>query len=441
MTEMNVTRTDPRTASQDKSVWFDLPEERFRQHLVSLQERTGPTPMDPQVFSIGKWFSISPSVNESYVLPVDIEQQLADDFAFLAAVAEGAQSVAAVCIEENSRTSGMTLRFAAMDVSKNEAVKMALQGLCSILSRAATLGSDESSFVPITPLFHHIIQLHFHRLLARLRSSKWEKPKYLSKSHKKPLWKDFANLVHRAQHTYSKKEKTIREMVENRLKELAMIYEHFEASEDQMSSMMELVNVSFIFSLAEEIKDYSQRLQNSTKHTHQVASAIKTLRQIQKIASYRRICLLLVSAARKYPSLFQQVRIEYLVPYMEVPTSIGYHEWATTCHVHAEVQLAVYYDLNRNYRPRCIGTSKWLCYLCYQFLSAHNQFFPSKTHGRMFDQWTLPDLMEFNEALVQDYRRILKEMDGTVLQQIENEPQVRKLQRMTSCDFGEFDQI
>jgi hypothetical protein len=438
---MDVTRRDSRTASPVDSIWRDLPEHVFRQHLVSLQERTGPTPMDPQAFSIGKWLSISPPVNESHVLPVDLEQHLADDFAFLAAVAEGAQSVAAVCIEENSQTLGMTLRFAAMDISKNETVKRVLQGMCSILSRAATLVSDESLSDKITPLFHHIIQLHFYRLLARLRSPKWEKPKFLSKSHKKPLWKDFANLVHRAQHTYAKKDKATREMVESRVKELATVYENFEASEDQMSSMMELVDASFRFSSAEEIMDYAQRLQNNTKHTHQVASAIKTLRQIQKIASYRRICLSLVSAARQYPTLFQQVTIEYLIPYKEVPTSIGYHEWATTCHVHAEVQLAVYYDLNRNYRPRCIGTSKWLCYLCYQFLLAHNQFFPSKTHGRIFDQWTVPDLVEFSEALVQYYRRILKEMDGVVLQQTESEPQVRRLQRMTSCDFGRFDQI
>jgi hypothetical protein len=67
-------------------------------------------------------------------------------------------------------------------------------------------------------------------------------------------------------------------------------------------------------------------------------------------------------------------------------------------------------------------------------------FFPSKTHGRMFDQWTVPDLEEFNKALVTEYRRILKEIDSVVLQQVDSEPQVRKLQRMTSCDFGTFEQ-
>jgi hypothetical protein len=436
---MEVTRKDPRTASQTVSVWRDLPEDAFRLHLLNLEEKTGAVPMDPQVFSSVEWLSESPYVECSYTLPLDSEQQLADDFAFLAAVAEGAQSVAAVCVEEHANHGGLILRFAAMDISRNESVNTTLQAVCEILSRAAASESGESPSEHFTLLFQEIVQLHFHRLLARLRSKKWEKPKYLSKSHKKPLWKDFTNLIHRAQFAYTKKEKATRQLVESRLKELASVYENFEDSEDGLSALMHLVDASFTVSMVEEIKDYAQRLQTYTKHTYQVASAIKSLRQIQKIASYRRICMSLVTTAKQYSTLFQRITIHYLVTYKEVPTSIGYHQWATTCHVHAEVQLAVYYDTNPECHPRCIGTSKWLCYLCYQFLRAHKLFFPSKTHGRLYDQWTIPDLMEFEEALIQEYRRILRDIDDMVLQQTELEPEVRKLQRMTSCDFGEFD--
>jgi hypothetical protein len=148
----------------------------------------------------------------------------------------------------------------------------------------------------------------------------------------------------------------------------------------------------------------------------------------------------LIAAAKQFPVLFQHVVLEYLNPYQGVPTTIGYHQWATTCHVHAEVQLAVHYDLNEECRPRCIGTSKWLCYLCYHFIDEHGLFFPSKTHGRIFDQWTVPDLIEFSGALVTKYRHILKEIDSLVLRQSEKEPQVRRLQRMTSCDFRDVDQ-
>jgi len=148
----------------------------------------------------------------------------------------------------------------------------------------------------------------------------------------------------------------------------------------------------------------------------------------------------LIAAAKQFPNSFQHVVLEYLDPYQGVSTTIGYHEWATTCHVHAEVQLAVHYDLNEDCRPRSIGTSKWQCYLCYHFIKEHGLFFPSKTHGRIFDQWTVPDLREFGAALVTKYRHILKEIDSVVLRQSEKEPQVQRLQRMTSCDFGDFDQ-
>jgi OTT_1508-like deaminase len=435
---MNTARRNPQTANPNESIWADLTEDVFRQHLVSLQEKTGQTPMDSQVFSFEKWLPKITQLNRVYALPLEVEQELADDFAFLAAVEEGAQSVAAVCIEEHIQPPGMALRFAAMDISRNETVETALRGICGLLAQTAASASEGSPPELVTSLFRQIIQLHFYRLLARLRSSKWEKPKYLSKSHKKPLWKDFTNLVHRVQHAYTKKEKATRDLVEGRLKELAAVYEEFEISENQLSSLMKLVDASFTFSSADEIQEYAQRLQNNTRETSQVSSAIKSLRQIQKIASYRRICFSLFNAARQYPALFQQVTINYLVPYQEVSTFIGYHEWATTCHVHAEIQLVVHYDLNRDCRPRCIGTSKWLCYLCYQFLLAHKLFFPSRTHGRIFDQWTVPDLVELSGTLVQEYRRILKEIDGVVLQQIEREPEVRRLQRMTSCDFGEF---
>jgi hypothetical protein len=435
---MDLARKDPRTASQDNSVWLDLTEDDFRQHLVILQRKTGPVPMDPQVFSLKDWNSNSPYINSLYKLPLDVEQRLADDFAFLAAVEEGGQSVAAVCIEEHFQSPGMTLRFAAMDISRNEAVGKGLRAICEILPAASAFEGSLSEHV--NSLFEHIIRLHFRRLLARLRSSKWEKPEYLSKSHKKPLWRDFENLVHRAEHAYPRKEKMTRRLVEGRLKELATVYENFEASEDELPSLMHLVDASFAISSTEEIKDFAQRLQTNTKHTHQVASAIKSLRQIQKIGSYRRICMSLIAAAKQFPNLFQHVVLEYLDPYQGVSTTIGYHEWATTCHVHAEVQLAVHYDLNEDCRPRCIGTSKWLCYLCYHFIKEHGLFFPSKTHGRIFDQWTVPDLREFGAALVTKYRHILKEIDSVVLRQSEKEPQVRRLQRMTSCDFGDFDQ-
>lgn len=423
---------EPRTASAEKSIWLDLSEDIFRQHLVTLEERTNTIPMDPRVFSSAEWVPYS-QIERKYTLPLEIEQQIADDFACLAAVAEGAQSVAAVCIEEHPQNLGITLRFAAMDVSIDEAVKLALQAVANTLTGAASASGAKTSDPYVEQLFDVIIRLHELRLLARLRSAKWEKPDYLSKSHKKPLWQDFSNLIHRAQFAYAKSEKTKRQIVEHQLKELSLVYQNFESSAIDLSSLKNLVNASFEFCSEVQIKDYLHRLQRQTKQTSQIAGAIKSLRQIQKIAAHRRIAISLIEAARKYSSLFHNFEIAYLTPYQSVPTSIGYHDWAKTCHVHAEVQLVVHYDLNPEQRPRVIGTSKWLCYLCYQFLRAHSLFFPSKTHGQLFDQWTIPDLREFDDVVVRRYRGVVLAMDEAVVRQIKEEPEISRLKPMTSC--------
>lgn len=62
--------------------------------------------------------------------------------------------------------------------------------------------------------------------------------------------------------------------------------------------------------------------------------------------------------------------------------------------IHAEIQLLFYYDQQAQtpLRPRVICASKNACYLCNAFLSLHNQFYTPKTHGKLYPQWTLPNL-------------------------------------------------
>ena len=412
-------RKDPRTALRDESIWHNISENVFRLHLVELEKCTNAVPTGMQTFPVNDW--LDQSASDSHTLPLSVEQQFADDFAYLSAVEEGAQSVAAACIEEHIRPPGLVIRFAALDISMNNTTKTTLQAMLELLTKSKPEIETHSL------LFQQVVQLHFVRLLARLRSVKWQKPIYLSKSHKKALWQDFANLTHRVQFIYTKKEGVLRRSVERHLQALAEVYESFEyvhsESVEEMLHMRRLVQQSFEFCTCEEIREYAQRLQSSIglTPTKQVGAAIKTFRQIEKIAAYWRISFSLVETARRYPSLFQNIKTEYLTPYKSIPTSIGYEPWAKTCHVHAEIQLAVYYDTlteqeQRNcHHPRAIGTSKYLCYLCYHFLRAHRRFFPSNTHGRLYDQWTVPDLTEFEEQVRQRYRKILEDIDGEVV--------------------------
>lgn len=60
--------------------------------------------------------------------------------------------------------------------------------------------------------------------------------------------------------------------------------------------------------------------------------------------------------------------------------------------VHAEVQLACFYDHNRECRPfRFIGVSKKSCYLCYKFFALHSgSFNVSSSHQKLYLSWTFP---------------------------------------------------
>jgi hypothetical protein len=433
-----------RTRDQLESIWSNLPEDQFRQHLVSLEEGTNAVPIAPQIFDASEWTSTDQhSSHILHTLPLDIETRLADQFACLAAVEEGAQSVAAVCVEEHPQEPKLTLRFAALDTSLNDTVRGTLQETSAILAQVSSESTKVTSGF-LDTLFSTVVRLHYRRLLSRLRSRKWEKPKYLSKSHKKPLWQDFKNVIHRVQFMYTKKERTSRLVVERLLSEIESEYKLFDdVSDEGIASMEGLVLASFTTISSQEIRDYLLRLETSvtTLPTAQVASAIKSLKQVQKVAAYRRICVSLIEIAIEYPHMFRAgISMEYLVPFQSVPASIGYEEWATNCHVHAEIQLAVHYDVvfqgkdNRFLPPRAIGISKWLCYLCYHFLRAHGRLFPSKTHGRLYDQWTIPDLAEYDIHTANRYREIIRDIDMEVLRHIADEPILRRLEPMTSND-------
>ena len=78
--------------------------------------------------------------------------------------------------------------------------------------------------------------------------------------------------------------------------------------------------------------------------------------------------------------------------------------------VHAEVQLLLFYEQQPHVsRPRIIGSSKSACYLCDLFIQLHGGFSNSRTHGKLYDRWILPEhavnghlvpvVDEFNAAL------------------------------------------
>lgn len=431
-------------ADHAPSIWVCPSEDEFRQDLVRLEVLTNGVPLEPQLYSKD---NLPRDEDAESVLSVHLEHQLTNDLAFLAAVEEGAQSVAAVCLEEHDHGSGVTLRFAAVD-TLNEAVRTFLSFVARKMVQAASINVCEESSEPsidATQIFDRSVALHRQKILGRLRSSQWNKPKYLSRTHKKSLWQDFSNLIHRVQFLFPKSETGLRDQVTNALTELAAIFQDFDKSchpstSEQVSDLCTLVKASFSFCTNSSVKIYHQRLSqlaSTPKPTAQISSAIKSLRQIEKIAAYYRIPTTLLSIASSHSDLFRHgITLDFLSPFASTPTSITYETWAKTCHVHPEVQLIMYYDLllhnNSNHQtpghnphphhlPRLIGTSKLHCYLCYLFIRFHRHFIATNTHGRLYDQWTIPDLAEYSDEMVDRYRGIIKDMHGEVLRELGRE--------------------
>ncbi|KAI5361100.1 hypothetical protein Slin15195_G122120 [Septoria linicola] len=431
MTSSAVGLRPVQTATYPESIWSKIPEDDFRHNLVRLEKRTNAVPIDVLTAVLG-----SGETSGGEHLPISVEKQVADDFAYIAAVSEGAQSVAAVCIEQHIDSdkddATLLLKVAGMDVVE-ESVKFMLLEIAEALQKVAQLRqplTTEKHKACTEILFQSIIEQHKQKLLGRLRSKKWTKPTYLGRTHKKCLWQDFDNLVHRVQHIYSKRsERKIREATAGYLKALEEAYTIFELSTiDTGLALQSLVKDTYAFCKQIEIKEYAAKLENASV-TPQIGAALKTLRQLEKIGAYWRIAVDLVAAAVKYPSSFANIRVDYVQPYSSVPTEITHESWAGKCHVHAEVQLVVEYALqahndaanssgSRLIKPRTVGTSKYLCYLCYLFLRYHGGFQGLSTHGRLYDQWTVPDLVEYTTETREKLANVLGQMNVHMEKQI-----------------------
>ena len=88
--------------------------------------------------------------------------------------------------------------------------------------------------------------------------------------------------------------------------------------------------------------------------------------------------------------------------------------------VHAKIQLLFFYKAYPSRRrPRFICSSKSACYLCNLFFSLHGGFYVSRTHGRLYARWLLPDWIKIPADRYGEFSRISmrlkKVIDGKVL--------------------------
>ncbi|OHW98550.1 hypothetical protein CSPAE12_02777 [Colletotrichum incanum] len=448
------------TASPTSSIWRDLPESVFRQHVVDLEKLTNGVPVDAQTFPLphsspdntlvpdaAGETEASPKVHaratlgttgtrDNYrdsdgqhmhsrprQLTLAAEQRLADDIAYLVAVGEGAQSVAATTVQETRagrhgaergqlQDAGLRVTIASVDAIQPDSQAF-LRSIFQLLSAAPNAKK-------LHGLLDVVVRHHQTRLLNRLRSAKWKKPVYLSRTHKKPLYADFANLVHRVQFLYTKKEAAARAQLERELLALANLLEAFETETNDHEKLVDIVRSSYELCTSPLVANYLERLQ-AGRATTQIQACLKTLRQLEKLAAYYRICQSLTRLCQSHAKIFDGVELLFLPPFEAVPLTLAYQPWARSTHVHAEVILTVHHDLEKPagpwHKPRCLGASKYFCYLCFLFIRHHGAYFAANTHGACYDQWTIPDLADYPQSVADRYRAVLRAMDAEILTQ------------------------
>lgn len=154
----------------------------------------------------------------------------------------------------------------------------------------------------------------------------------------------------------------------------------------------------------------------------------KTIRQLNKIGRYWGLCEDLVQASRKYGGIFETINIQPLPCYRGYTAPLASKAGTILCFVHAEINLLTFYVMHseaNTFHPRVIGVSKSACYLCNMFILQHRQFFITKTHGRLYPLWNVPDLAEFQPTQRLALRRILASMDQEIRKILEKDPESR----------------
>lgn len=145
----------------------------------------------------------------------------------------------------------------------------------------------------------------------------------------------------------------------------------------------------------------------------------KAIMDVDKLSAYHRIPDDIVHKACQKGSraLFSNIMVDCITPYKRKNSTVALKSTTTHCYVHAEVQLIVRYMLSTTtpITPRVIGSSKGACLLCHLFIRSHAGFVVTGVHGRLYDQWTIPDLAEYTAEDVARLRFIIKQMHAECL--------------------------
>jgi hypothetical protein len=421
----------------------------------------------------------APSISSSE-LSIRREMQLAADFAYISSMKDDPNGVTAVCMEADYNTGGIAFRVATNTGYPSHIIQQ-LQMVADIMVRASKRGmllkirskslscSSLINQIEIPRdladrlLFEQITQMCYARILSRLRSKHAAKTQKTRGKPKMPeLLLQTMSECKREISICRQSNATKVARMQEQCKTFGEVFEGLEESDDKQTSLQHLDK---LMSLAHrfEVQTLATVLDQSSAMDPTLKEYLP--RAIEKLGRYRSIAMGLANASRtKKHSLFRSITVRpvelpdlkldnrsltsslqdfenvwsrnaddvshSLLQQLREETKVKYHTRVHTCgtkwKVHAEVQILIFYEQRpRQTLPRVIYSSKSACYLCSLFLETHGRFIVPRTHGRIYDRWTLPSEVAFDsktmESLLPVLHRFNQAVEATIRKALKGE--------------------
>ena len=273
-------------------------------------------------------------------------------------------------------------------------------------------------------LFDHVMVLSQKRIHGRLQSAHWNPPGYRSNAAPEPLYQEIRKVSQQltswlpfAQRYSSSLVQRLDNLCESfRCIDKAKVNtnRHLLLMKKVVIESYDLCTLDGKFALEGAIRAYGLE--------PRLVCNNKCIQQVDKIGRYWGLCVYMAKSSVRFSALFKALDLKILPAYQGITPSLSTIQGKRVSYfVHAEIQLVTFYGLCSNAprtRPRVLGVSKSACYLCSLFLLSQGQYFITKTHGRLYNQWNVPDLAAFGANQVDEYRRLLATMHKKIREDI-----------------------
>ncbi|KAI4217869.1 MAG: hypothetical protein LQ349_008980, partial [Xanthoria aureola] len=284
--------------------------------------------------------------SRDHLLPYNVEYQLAQDIAFIAAREEGVHTVSAATVEKMTMEQGLTFT-----VASNSGVKSSVrEGILGIGRYLELCARKELSLSECTEIvFRSVVQLCEPRIIGRLKCKDWNPPAYQSKA-RRPMHEDLEQVLNR----YLSKPKEFTDQMKSQTSRLRDFIS-FMMRIHQHNSTVTFQERLEALQLAGSVCDVGQSLELALEQVAIQVDEIrmKAIRAFDKVANYRHISerLSRLAGSSKFRRLFQSLRFRFLDNYAPHRV-LGRRRF-----VHAEVQIVTFHRLEgTSSLPMTIGT-------------------------------------------------------------------------------------